>query len=56
MQCVLGFGGTPPARSELLEGWALPELAKAVKLDEDEAERKKLERWLGDMRNRFAKD
>lgn len=56
VQCVLGFGGKPPARSEILEGWALPELAKAVKGEEEEAKRKALGEWFDGMRKRFAKD
>lgn len=54
VQCVLGFGGKPPSRSELLKGWALPELAKAVRSDEEEAKRKALGEWFDVIRSRFA--
>ena len=55
VQCVCGIGGKPPDRSEILEGFALPELARAVRRDEDEARRAGLEAWVGGIRRRFGK-
>lgn len=54
VQCVLGFGGTPPERSELLNGWALPELAKAVRRDEEEGKRERLAEWFEGLKKRFG--
>ena len=56
VQCVLGFGSKPPQRSEILEGWALPELARMVKREEEEAASARLGSWIDQMRERFAKD
>ena len=54
VQCVVGIGGKPPARSELLAEWALPELSKALKRDEEEANRAALGDWFDQMKARFG--
>lgn len=54
VQCVIRFGGRPPERSELLASWALPELSKAVKRDEEAGERERLNAWFEDMKARFG--
>ena len=54
VQCVIGILAKPPARSELLESWALPELSKAVKRDEEEANRDRLTAWFDGMKARFG--
>ena len=55
VQCVCALGGSPPDRSEILESFALPELARAVRRDEDAARREGLGAWVDGMRRRFGK-
>ena len=55
VQCVIGIAGKPPKRSELLQAFALPELAAAVARDEDEAENDALGAWLENIERRFGK-
>ena len=55
VQCVCGIGGSPPDRSEILQSFALPELARAVRRDEDDARRDGLEAWVDGIRRRFGK-
>jgi len=54
VQCVIGIGTKPPPRSELLSSWALPELSKAVKRDEDEANAAALGNWIENLRERYG--
>lgn len=55
VQCVIGIGGKPPPRSEILRGWALPELAAAIKKDEDAAQMDALGDWIEQIEERFGK-
>ena len=55
VQCVLGFGGKPPPRSEILDGWALPELAKMAKREEVEAQNAALVAYIDDIEKRFGR-
>lgn len=52
IQSVRGICGKPPKLSEILGGFALPELAKAVRMDEEEGERDALAEWFEDMKTR----
>ena len=56
VQCVIGIGGQPPKRSELLESWCLVELAKAVKLDEDAEQAEALGKWVEGFEKRFGRN
>ena len=41
--------------SEILRGWALPELAAAIKKDEDAAQMDALGDWVEKIEERFGK-
>ena len=54
VQCVIGIGGKPPKRSDLLKSGCLVELAKAVKVDEDAEQADRLSEWVEGFERRFG--
>ena len=55
VQCVIGIAQKPPKRSELLATWALPELSRAVRRDEEAGENERLGEWIEDIERRFGR-
>ena len=54
VQTVVGICGKPPARSELLASWSLPELSKAVRQDEERKRADDLGDWFESMERRYG--
>ncbi len=54
IQVIIGMFGNAPKKSEILEHFALPELAKAMKRDEEGARLDGLTSWIVGMKERFG--
>lgn len=54
IQVIGGMFGNAPKKSEILDHFALPELAKAMKRSEEEARRDGLANWFDGLSERFG--
>ena len=48
------MGKTTYGRAEILDAWALPNLAKAVRMDDDRARQNRLSAFFDDIASRFG--